>query len=208
MQARLWQEKARRTPTDALAWRMARCRIGGLLPLDLPPLRAILRHRHPRLVIQKAAQVRLTEAMVHLALWGADSGVADRGHVLYLMPTAGQMRDFTQARVDRAIQDSACLRGRLLPEPPRRKGADSTRLKRVGDGYVFLRGSDSWRQVTSIDADLVLLDEYDQMGDQVLTLAEKRLTSSRAGQLIVASTPRYPEAGIHALCLASDRRRY
>ena len=93
----------------------------------------------------------------------------------------------------------AASRARLQPEPPRRKGADSKRLKRIGPGYVYLRGSDSPRQVASVDADLVLLDEYDQMADGVLELARKRIASSSAGRLVVASTPRYPEAGIDAL---------
>ena len=124
------------------------------------------------------------------------------------MPTQNQMDDFSQARFDRAIQDSAYLRQRLQPEPPRRKGADSKRLKRVGDGYIYLRGSDSRRQIASVDADLVLLDEYDQMAEGVLELARKRIASSRAGRLVIASTPRLPEAGINGLFLQSDQRRY
>ena len=77
-------------------------------------------------------QVGLTELLVNRALHAADTAFADRGHVLFLMPTQNQMDDFAQARFDRAIQSSAYIRGRLQPEPPRRKGADSKRLKMVG----------------------------------------------------------------------------
>ena len=66
------------------------------------------------------------------------------------MPTQNQMDDFAQARFDRALQDSAYLRARLQPEPPRRKGADSKRLKRIGPGYLFLRGADSRRRQCQI----------------------------------------------------------
>ena len=137
-----------------------------------------------------------------------DTSYAGRGNALFMMPTQNQMDDFSQARFDRAIQDSAYLRGRLQPEPPRRKGADSKRLKRLGDGYLYLRGADSRRQIASVDADSVILDEFDQMGEGTLELARKRLTSSAAGRLRIASTPRYPEAGVNALFLQSDQRRY
>ena len=182
--------------------------MAGRLPIHLPALAAIARDLHPGVVVQKSAQVGATELFVNLALWAADTRYALRGHVLFLMPTQNQMDDFAQSRFDRAIQDSPYLRGRLQPEPPRRKGADSKRLKRVGDGYIFLRGADSRRQVTSVDADLVILDEFDQMPEGTLELAQKRLASSRAGLLRIASTPRFPEAGVNGLYLQSDQRRY
>jgi len=206
---RLWAERARRHPDDPLAWRMAHRVVddGGQLQ-HLPALAAIARDRSPLVVIQKSAQVGATELLVDLALWAADSAYAGRGNVLYLMPTQNQMEDFSQARFDRAIQDSPYLRSRLQPEPPRRKGADSKRLKRIGPGYIFLRGTESLRQIASVDADLVVLDEYDQMDEGVLDLARKRIASSRAGRIVVASTPRLPEAGINALFQQSDQHRY
>lgn len=174
----------------------------------LPALVDIARDPHPFVVIQKSAQVGVTELLVNSALWAADMAYAQRGHVLFLMPTANQMDDFAQSRFDRAIQDSPYLRGRLQPEPPRRKGADNKRLKHLGPGYIYLRGSESVRQIASVDADLVILDEYDQMAEGTLDLAQKRLASSRLGMLRAASTPRYPEAGINALYLQSDQQRY
>lgn len=56
--------------------------------------------------------------------------------VLSAMPAQNQMDDVAQARFDRAIRDSPYLRGRLQPEPPARKWADSNRLGRVGPGYL------------------------------------------------------------------------
>ena len=165
---------------------MAHRRVGERSLTHLPALAEIARDAHPLVVVMKSAQVGLTELEVNLALHAADTGYAGRGNVLFLMPNQNQMDDFARSRFDRAIQDSAYLRERLQPEPPRRKGADSMRLKRVGDGYIYLRGADSQRQIASVDADLVILDEFDQMGEGVLELAEKRIASSRAGRIVVA----------------------
>lgn len=204
----LWLERLRRVPSDPYAWAMARRTVGGKQLIHLPALQDIARDRHPFIVIQKSAQVGISELLIDIALWAADAGHAGRGNVLFLMPTQNQMDDFAQGRIDRAIQESPYLRGRLQPEPPRRKGADSKRLKRVGPGYIYLRGAESRRQIASVDADVVILDEYDQMEEGILDLARKRLASSRDGRLFVASTPRLPEAGVNELYLASDQRRY
>lgn len=177
--------------------------------LDLLPLREIMRDQSPLVVIQKSAQIGLTELAVSKALWAASTGVAGRGNVLYLMPTDQQMRDFAQTRVDQAIQGSPHLQALLRPEPPGRRGADSTRVKQFPAGALYMRGSESGRNIASIDADLVILDEFDQMNtDAVLARARRRVASSRQGQIIIASTPRHPETGVNGLYLQSDRHRY
>ena len=123
------------------------------------------------------------------------------------MPTQTQMDDFSQARFDKAIGESPYLQHRLHP-PSGRTAPSRLRLKRVGPGYVYFQGADSSRQLTSVDADVVLLDEYNLMAEGVLARAQKRLASSRLGWMRLASTPRYPEASINELFLQSDRRFY
>ncbi len=174
----------------------------------IPALHDIYKDRHPLVVIQKAAQVFVSEYLINAALWCADTAQGGRGNVLYVMPTQVQMDDFSQARFDKAIVESQYLQNRLFPPPPGRPGPARMRLKKFGEAYIYYRGSDSRRQLSSVDADLVLLDEFDQMADGVLEAAQKRLASSRLGWMRIASTPRLPEAGINALFLESDRRYY
>jgi len=187
---------------------MAHMSVSGRPLVHIPALEAIANDRHPLVVVQKSAQIGATQLLVHSALWATSTGYAGRGNVLFLMPTQSQMDDFAQSRVDRAIQESDHLSKIVRPEPPARRGADSRRLKFIGNGHLYMRGSDSQRQVSGVDADIVMLDEFDQMADGVFELALKRIASSRAGQIILTSTPRYPETGINGLYLQSDRRRY
>lgn len=184
-------------------------RVFGSRPmLHMPPLAEIARDKHPFVVVQKSAQIGITELFVNLGIWACDIEYAGRGTAFFIMPTADQANDFARSRFDSAIQDSPYMRGRLQPEPPRRKGVDSARLKRIGPGHLYIRGAESTRQIASVPADLVLLDEFDQMNEGVLDLARKRLTSSQAGLLRVASTPRLPETGINGLFLRSDQHFY
>ena len=173
-----------------------------------PALQDIYRDEHPYVVIQKAAQIGISEYLINTALWAAETGQGRRGNALYVMPTQGQVDDFSQARVDKAIAESPYLQQRLSPNPPGKAGPARQRLKKVGHGYLYLRGADSRRQLTSVDADVVVLDEYDLMDEGVLELAQKRLGSSSFGWLRAAATPRLPEAGINGLFLESDQRYY
>lgn len=204
----MWKEKAARNPNDVDAWTKAYREINGRPPMHLPALAAIADDQFPMVVVRKSAQVGMTEAAMNVAFHAADTGYADRGNVLFLNPTQGQMDDFVNGRMNNAIQASPYLRMRLQPEPPRRKGADSTRLKRLGKGLIYCRGSESKRQIASVDADVVIFDEFDQMAEGVLELGKKRIASSKAGRLLVLSTPRLPESGIDGLYMQSDQRRY
>ncbi len=204
----LYAEQSRRHPEDPWYWHLAHRGLNGRPFFNMGALAGIIRDDHPFVVIQKSSQVGVTESLVSLALWAADRGYAGRGNALFLMPTANQMADFAQGRFDRAIQESSYLRSRLRPDPPKRKGADNTRLKQIGSGFVYLRGSESARQVASVDADIVILDEYDQMADGIIDLARRRVASSQRGLVRVASTPRFPETGINGLFLQSDQRYY
>ena len=177
--------------------------------MALPPaLHDLYQDDHPLVVIQKAAQVFISEYLINMGLWAADSRLGDRGNVLYVMPTQTQMDDFSQGRFERALDESPYLTQQLHPPPPGRSGPIRLRLKRLGDGYIYFRGADARRQLSSVDADLVLLDEFDLMSDGTLETARQRLASSRHGLLRVASTPRLPEAGVNALFLRSDQRYY
>src|SRR5581483_9409256 len=83
------QERARRHPDNLLYWAEAHRRIGGR-PMSVPPaLHAIYQDQHPFLVVRKPSQVGLTEFDLNLALHSADTVYADRGNVLYLLPTQG-----------------------------------------------------------------------------------------------------------------------
>ena len=87
---------------------------------DLPHIADIAEDSSPEIVIRKAAQTGVSELLINLALWATATGYAGRGVVLYCMPTQRMMDDFTQARIDPAIQASPMIREILQPEPTRK----------------------------------------------------------------------------------------
>jgi hypothetical protein len=196
---------------DALVWAVTYRKIRGESFTVIPPLVDVYRDQSQEVVVTKAAQVFVSEYCINLAFWVADTRQGKRGNVLYVFPAKEQVGDFSRARVDTAVEESAYLQGRVQPEKgihPIGKPTDNVGLKRVGNGYIYFRGSNAEAGLISVDADLVIYDEVDRLKPATMSLGKKRLGSSLLGWQRYVSTPKYPETGVDLLWLRSDRRRY
>lgn len=163
-------------------------------------------------VIKKAAQMGVSELGVSHAIWSADTRQAT---VLYVFPTDTHVSDFSSARIGPAIEASPYLNQIVVSASSNtgKRGADRVGLKRIRDRFLYLRGAKvgtdgSAPQLKSIDADVVILDELDEMDSRVPQIAEKRLGHSQLKEQIKISTPSYTGRGIDAEYLASDQRRW
>lgn len=163
-------------------------------------------------VIKKAAQMGVSELGVSHAIWSADTRQAT---VLYVFPTDTHVSDFSSARIGPAIEASDYLSQIVVSASSvtGKRGADRVGLKRIRDRFLYLRGAKvgtdgSAPQLKSIDADVVILDELDEMDSRVPQIAEKRLGHSMLKEQIKISTPSYTGRGIDAEYLASDQRRW
>jgi len=200
-----------------LEWTERYRSIGGvpLLPSRLPWLRDLYTWDAPEIRVMKASQVFVSEWMVNTALWACDTALGRRGNSLYVFPTAREAADFSQARVDTAINESSYLAERtgLLFEDRsgrrgRRRSAARVTLKRVGRGHLYLRGGDKRRQLLTVDADALLCDEVDEYRRGVIELGRQRLGSARAPLVRIASTPKFPSSGIAPIWGETTRHRY
>lgn len=203
--------------------------MGHARPLLLPGVRFNLAN-HPylteiyaskarELVLCKAAQMGLSEYGISYALHACDQR---RATVLYLFSTDTAVSDFSTARIGPAIEASPYLqsiivtaRGGVSPSDgrPSKSGADRVTLKRIRDNFLYLRGGrvapdGSAPQLRSIPADVIVLDELDEMDPRAPALAEKRLGHSLIKERRDISTPTYSGMGIHARYLQSDMREW
>lgn len=180
-------------------------------PFRVPaPLRAIYDDDAREIVVAKAAQVGASEYAVNQALWVADTRAGKRGVALYILPASQQMGDFVRARLDTAVEESPYLQERVRPRQGlwAVKASDNVGLKRIGQGFVYFRGSNAEAGLLSVDADAVLYDEVDRLKAGTLAYGAKRIGSSLLGWQRYVSTPLYPETGIDALWSKSTRSRW
>jgi hypothetical protein len=186
------------------------------LPLDFdrrPYLRDLYRCEARKVVLMKSSQVGVSEYLISWGMYGADVRQAT---VLYVFPTDSAVSDFSTARIGPAIEASPYL-SRILVDASatdRQRGADRVKLKRIRDRFIYLRGATMKpdgraQQLEAIDADLLIVDELDEMDARAPEKARKR--TSGIGSLNeerCASIPSNPNTGIHAEWLASDRRNW
>lgn len=154
-----------------------------------------------RLDVEKAAQLGVSEWLVRLALRLADKGFT----VIYIMPKLAQATEFSDRRVKPVMESSDYLRARL--DRRSSPSTDNKGLKSIGDGWLAIRGSKSRDALHEVDADAVIMDEYDRLEQANLPELEQRGSSAFSpGLLRAVSTPTYPNYGIDRRIKETDER--
>jgi len=200
--------------TDLYAWTTThRAFLAEDKPIDFkthPYLIGLYKLDAQRVVISKAAQLGVSEYAVSYALHAADQR---RANVLYIFPSDRTISDFSAARIAPAIEASTYLKMIVENREGGRRGVDQTQLKRIRNRYLYLRGGmvkpdGRAPQLKSIDADVLIMDEFDEMDPRAPSIAQKRLGHSRIAEERLISTPSYPGMGVHAKFLESDQRHW
>lgn len=192
------------------------------MPFDLEShafLRAIYEETAQRLVICKSGQAGVSEYLISYALHACDQRDAT---VLYVFPTDTHVSDFSAARLGTAIESSDYLSsivvegraaGAGINTKVRKRGADRVTLKRVRDRFLYFRGGQvkpdgQAPQLKAIDADVLVMDEWDEIDPRAPVIAHERLGHSRIAEERAVSTPTYAGRGIHAEYQLTDQRQW
>ncbi len=162
----------------------------------------------PTQCCRKGAQMGWTEIYVLQTLHGMIHEKYPAGS-LYLFPTRDDVKDFSKARFDPLIESNPCIKHYV-------QSTDSQNIKRIGKGFLYLRGARSTKaiggtkktssQLKSIPVDRVVFDERDEMEDPMVELAKERVSHSPVKELMYLGTPTIPEWGIDAMYEESDQR--
>lgn len=153
-------------------------------------------------VWMKSAQVGMS---TYAWRWAARRAEQFSDNVIYFFPTDDDVADFSDQRIEPSIVDSPLLNAAMADGDVHKK-----HLKRIGGGWLGLRGTMSKRSVQSVDADALVFDEYDYCHQGNIGQAERRI----AGAVAAGRRPRirrlgYPTMagqGIHAVYEQSDKR--
>ena len=145
----------------------------------------------------KGAQIGATEILVIKTLHGLVHGVYRQGS-LYLFPTRDDVRDFSKARFDPLISQNEFINKYVT-------STDSQNIKKVGRGYLYLRGARSTKtigskksssQLKSIPVDRIVFDEMDEIDPAMIDLAKERISHSPIKEQVFLGTPTIPDYGV------------
>lgn len=152
----------------------------------------------PDQVIMKSAQVGWSVAAILKTIHAANFlGL----NVIYVLPTRNVVHDFVTPKVNPMIERNPEI-AKLV------KGSNSTSLKKVGDRFIYFRGSFHEGEAISTTADLIVADEYDRSDQNVLTVYQSRLQASEWGWFWRFSNPSLPGFGVHELFEDSDQQHW
>lgn len=153
-------------------------------------------------VFAKGAQVGASAYGVRWTIRQVDQ-FSDTG--LYVMPTLDDVFDFGDERIEPAIEESPYLQSRI-----KGKYVKNKKLKRIGHGFLHMRGSNSKSGAQSVPAVFLFLDEADLLDQTNLPMIMRRVTGARQRGKIPkirwAGYPLLPNRGIDAKWQDSDMR--
>lgn len=156
---------------------------------------------YPNLVIEKARQLGFSEIMVAFTIWWLDSHSSKGVNALYAFPTLKQMQDFVQMRLN-SILDTIPYYRSLTSD------VNSLQVKKIRDSYLTFRTSSVPRTLEGVNADMVLLDEYDHVLPAAFQSAKNSLSSSPFKLMRRWSTPTTTGMGVDDLYKHSDEREW
>ncbi|MGH9867061.1 MAG: phage terminase large subunit family protein, partial [Candidatus Polarisedimenticolia bacterium] len=189
-----------RALTDPLAeWACSRIRLEGR-PFSFAGhefLRGIYDDTSHHVVLMKAAQIGGTTWAVLRSLHACLCGL----NVVYYFPTKTDVHDFSRSRVAPLVDDNPFLAKEM-------SDVNAVGLKRVGEGFLYLRGMQSTVGLKSVPADMVVFDELDEATPEAKAMARERLAHSAYGRIIELSNPSLPGFGIDEAYQASDQRHW
>lgn len=137
----------------------------------------------------KAAQMGMTAAALNRAIYTIDIKSVD---VLYLLPKrTPDATDFSKAKFDALLELSPHLRGLF-------SNVRNIGHKQAGSCNLYIRGARSRSGAKGISTGLIVFDEYDEMLQAIIRLAEERGSGyeEEDRQEIRISTPTAPDLGI------------
>lgn len=165
-----------------------------------PYLIDIYEDKAVNMVLKKAAQIGITTFGMIKALWFADTHDTS---IIYTFPTAGDVSDFSRARINPMIQASPHLSRAISGN-----SIDSVQLKQFGNSFIYFRGAWSERQAISVDSDFNIHDEIDFSKPDIIEMYRERESHSKYKLHLAFSTPTIPEFGVDYIFNRSDKKEW
>jgi hypothetical protein len=148
----------------------------------------------------KPAQIGMTTATMAYIL--AAASTQKKFNSIYSLPTSNDAQKLVTTKLDPLIQGSPELK-RILDYH-----VDNNELKKLGNNFIFIRGSRSETAALSISADALVADEIDRSDPDTLKQFRSRLQASELQIIKQFSTPTIEGVGIAKEAETSKRYRH
>ncbi len=167
-----------------------------------PYLIDIAKHESDFFVIQKSAQCGISELNIARAFYMLDK---EKLNILYVFPSATQLRSFVNGRIKPAVNNNYYLLNRI-------GGAFNTEQLifngRMGENVLYLTGAKARTQMISRDVSVLFIDEIDEIAVEDVFTLEKRLGAASHPRKFYFSTPSESDIGVNYFFERSTKREW
>src|SRR3990167_6756977 len=122
----------------------------------------------PRIVARKCAQIGWSTWAIlrsfHLAYFAG-------ANIIHTFPSRNMSKDFVIPKVNPLIQNNRAVFNMV--------SNDSINLKKIGQRFIYYRGSYEQTEAISISAHILMNDEYDRSNQMVLKTYKSRLDDAK-----------------------------
>jgi hypothetical protein len=170
-----------------------------------PYLSAIYASNAPNLVVRASRQVEKSTflALTILYLAATQPGI----QILFVSPRIDQARFFAQFRLIAMLEDSPVLRRHLIGTSRRRLPV--TRMQFANGSSVFMQAAyHSADAVRGISADVLLVDEFQDIASGDLPVLRETLSHAAAGRTILCGTPKLIDNHLEAMFIQSTANEW
>jgi hypothetical protein len=148
---------------------------------------------------QKSAQMGYSVTCLMWSLFGI---AFHKESVMYLLPSkTPDATNFSATRFDPILEASPKIAAMF-------SDVKNVSIKRAGLATLYMMGANSRKGVKSSPTGRMVFDEYDEMPDDIVALAEHRQDGQKNKQMWRISTPRYPGFGINVVYLESTQEHF
>lgn len=187
---------------DILRWieyRHIKTESGALLDFDNHKfLEAIYDDKSPFICAMKAAQIGFTTYEI---LKTAHEAYYDNIDIIYVLPTADDVKQFSGGKTNRIIDNNHCLQEWTNDK-------DSVEQKKFGRATVYYRGSWTERTAIMITAQKLVIDELDRCKPEIVEQYDSRLQAITNPRKAFFSNPSIPDFGIDKFYKLSDQKKW
>jgi len=183
---------------------------------NFPYQRQILDDLHPKQVIEKSAQMGISEIMLTKLFWFGDYNM---GKAIYTFPTFKDMLQYAASRLPQIIEGSIDC----TPDDPywNMKMVDNPKtyiqsmlyvnnasMRRINDFFIYYKGTFGDGSAISVDSDWNIHDEVNFSNQNVLNKFKSRLGASDMKWEYNFSTPTIPGYGVSTMFQKSDMQMW
>lgn len=149
------------------------------------------------IVLKKCAQVGATVTFTLKAYFVAQKG---KMNVIYTMPSDTDVSEFVKTKADMIFQSNELLRSQF--------SSDTVGLKKIGDRFIYYKGTRSKTAPISTSADLLIHDEIDRSDLGIIETYRSRLSASSYKGIWYLSNPSLVGVGVDEYWKKSDMKEW